>query len=197
MHRWNMWISIAAVCVLAAGCEFGVSDNSEALAPAPNTTGQTEQSSNSSTSNNSPAPTSSTTTAVAADAIDPSSVHWLGTNPSSWPVTSRLSVSIGGGKINLNYDAARTWPSKDGVNANPWVFVNRGGTWYAATFEYLRAGQTSKPTSTVRGDHIKVAPLNNFVPVSGEVYGFMVSTLARGGLRTIDERTNIVLATWP
>jgi hypothetical protein len=128
-------------------------------------------------------------------------VVWLHANVSGWPVTSGLSVRIGGGTVNLNYDAARSWPARNvqgtSVNANPWIFVNRGGTWYAATWEWLRPGQTAKPMGVVNGAHIKASPLGNFRPVSGETYGWMVSTLARGGERTLNERTNIVMARWP
>ena len=58
-------------------------------------------------------------------------------------------------------------------------FRQRDGVWYAATWEWLRPGQTSKPTSVVNGAHIKKSPLQDFRPVSGETYGFMVSGLAR------------------
>lgn len=125
-------------------------------------------------------------------------VVWLHENVSGWAQTSSLNVSIGGGSITLNYDKAKVWPARNGVNANPWVFVFRDGRWYAATFEWLRFGQTTKPTSTVRGDHIKKPPLNNFHPVSGEVYGFMVSGLARdNSTRNVRERTNVVMMRWP
>ena len=70
-------------------------------------------------------------------------------------------------------------PNGDGLNGNPWIFVFQDGTWYAATWEWLRFGQTAKSMSSVAGDHIKKAPLQDFHPVSGHVYGFMVSGLAR------------------
>jgi len=131
-----------------------------------------------------------------------SSVVFLHGNVSNWEVTGTLrSVSVSGNSITLDYDKARVWPGRNtagaSVNANPWILVNRNGTWYAATWEWLRVGQTSKSRAAVRGDHINVAPLNNFVPRSGETYGFMVSGLARSNVRNVLERTNVVMFTWP
>ncbi|WFB37312.1 hypothetical protein P3T73_06000 [Kiritimatiellota bacterium B12222] len=138
--------------------------------------------------------------------IDVGSVIFLDADVSGWAQTANLNASVSGGSIVLDYDQANSWPSasvraKDGssLNANPWVVVNVNGQWYAATFEWLKTGQTAKPTSVVtgRGGHIVQAPLNTFNPVSGQQYGFMVTTPARGGSRTINERSNISVVTWP
>lgn len=134
--------------------------------------------------------------------IDLSKVVWLHSNVSGWPETGTLSsVNIGGGSITLNYNKARSWPGVNeagaNVNANPWIFVNQGGTWYAGTWEWLRTGQTTKSSRSVNGDHIKKSPLNGFSPRSGETYGFMVSGLARTSRRNVQERTNIKMVRWP
>ena len=126
-------------------------------------------------------------------------VKFLHTDVSSWPVTASLSASVGG-TINMPYSKARVWPAVDGVNANPWVFVNVNGQWYAATFEWLRQGQTSKPKGVLdgsMGDHIKVAPLSSWRPHSGERIGLMVSGLARTKMRNVQERSNVSMVTWP
>jgi hypothetical protein len=76
----------------------------------------------------------------------------------------------------------------------------RDGKWYAATFEWLRPGQTSKPVGVLdgsKGDHIKRSPLSNWRPRKGERFGIMVSGLARGGARNVSERTNVQMVTWP
>lgn len=127
----------------------------------------------------------------------PAGTQWLYQNVSGWAVTASLTVTFSGSNINLNYDKAKVWPGVSGANANPWVFVNYGGTWYAATWEYLRPGQTSKPKAVVEGSHIKVAPLTSWRPSSGEQLGFMVSGLVRGGLKNVSERSNIYWTTWP
>ena len=117
------------------------------------------------------------------------SIKWLHTDVSSWPVTASLSASVGG-TINMPYSKARVWPAVDGVNANPWVIVNMNGQWYAATFEWFRFGQTSKPKGVLDGslgDHIKVSPLNRWRPRSGERFGLMVSGLARTKMRNVKD----------
>lgn len=125
-------------------------------------------------------------------------IHWLHTDVSGWAQTTSLNAGVGGGTINLSYGKARAWPAVDGVNANPWVIVNQNGQWYAATFEWLRFGQTAKPMSVLSGGgHIKVSPLSGWRPKSGERIGLMVSGLARTTMRNVKERSNVVMVTWP
>lgn len=128
-------------------------------------------------------------------------IKWLHTDVSSWPVTASLTANVDRGWINFPYSKSRTWPAVNGVNANPWVIVKwTDGRWYAATFEWLRFGQTSKPVGVLdgsRGDHIKKPPLSNWRPHSGERFGIMVSGLARDGTRNVLERSNVVMVTWP
>jgi len=132
-----------------------------------------------------------------------SQVVWLHTDVSDWRQTANLAeVYIQGDLIHLNYNKSKSWPavSYQGarVNANAWIFVEKGGTWYAGTWEWLRPGQTAKSVRAVRGDHIKASPLSNFVPRSGTQYGFMVSGLARtSDLHNVAERSNVVMFTWP
>lgn len=128
------------------------------------------------------------------------SIKWLHTDVSSWPETASMSASVGGSTINFPYSKSKVWPAVDGVNANPWVIVNMDGQWYAATFEWLRYGQTSKPKGVLdgsMGDHIKVSPLNRWRPHSGERFGIMVSGLARTSTRNVKERSNVSMVTWP
>lgn len=139
-------------------------------------------------------------------ALDLSKVKWLHTDVSDWQVTGKLnSVKVGSDSITLDYNKASFWPgvtitsSSNGqisVNANPWIFVKQNDTWYAATFEWMKVGQTTKSKRSVNGDHIKRSPLDTFVPKNGETYGFMVSGLARDSKRNIKERTNIVMYKW-
>ena len=144
-------------------------------------------------------PTTGTTTNSLWHPEITGTVKFLHTDVSSWPVTASLNASVGG-TINMPYSKAKVWPSVDGVNANPWVFVNLNGQWYAATFEWLRQGQTSKPKGVLdgsMGDHIKVPPLNRWRPRSGERIGLMVSGLARTKMRNVQERSNVSMVTWP
>ena len=147
----------------------------------------------------------STSGAAATDisvSADSAGVVWLHTDVSGWAQTASLGVSISGDTIRLKYDKTNVWPARvpltsTPLNANAWVFVRQNGTWYAATWEWLKPGQTSKATSSVNGHHIGRAPLQNFSPKSGEVYGFMVSGLARNATRNVYERSNVVMVRWP
>ncbi len=134
-----------------------------------------------------------------------SNVVWLDADVSGWPTSAKLTASISGDTVHLDYDKATAWPTastraKDGgaLNANCWVIAEREGQWYGGTFEWLKVGSTTRPVATVRGSgHITRPPLNTFVPISGEKVGFMVSTPARSSDRTINERSNISWITWP
>ena len=139
-----------------------------------------------------------------------SGVTWLHTDVSGWPVTTTLSVSFQGGTICLDYDKKDVWPSVaiprssgDGdvdVVANPWVFLEYGGQWYGATWEWLAVGSTCKNLSSVAGDHIKqfhVIP-EDWRPASGERLFFMVSALARfSDISNVQERSQFVEIVWP
>ncbi len=137
--------------------------------------------------------------------LDLGAVTWLHTNVSGWRVTARLeSVTFRGGQICLNHDRADAWPNGDingvVVAANPWVFIYQGNRWWGATWEWMRPGQTCKNQSSVAGDHIKRAPFDaasGWRPRSGQVLYFMVSGLARDGMRNAEERSNLVRVVWP
>jgi hypothetical protein len=137
------------------------------------------------------------------DPIDLNKVKWLHTDVSDWAVTAKLNaIKIGSSTITVDYDKACVWPgeSADGgepVNANPWVFVNLDGTWYGATWEWMKVCQTVKNLYAVDGSHIKVPPLDTWHPVSGETYYFMVSGLARSTQRNVLERSNLLKVIWP
>ncbi|MEX0919269.1 MAG: hypothetical protein WDZ64_00785 [Parcubacteria group bacterium] len=144
-------------------------------------------------------------------ASDFSNVVWAEIDVSDWEETAFLDVSISspafpGSSINLNYDNANDWPADfplgpdAELNANAWIFVYRNGSWHASTWEWMRYGQTERDTSnlyqpdaqgTLRG------VLNDFSATPGDVYGFMVSCLARSSTRNCQERSNVVMVTWP
>lgn len=196
MEKWILSAALMASMVCLSGCE--TSDGS------PETYwngGETTTAAAATNAEGEPVAAAPTASAGSVPS-DLSGVVFLHANVAGWPVTSSLNgVSVSGGNINLPYDKANVWPgvnhSGANVNANPWVIVFVDGVWYAATFEWFRVGQTSKPVSTVSGSHIKKAPLSNFVPVSGETYGFMVSGLARDSTRNVEERTNVRMYRWP
>ncbi len=143
-----------------------------------------------------------------ASSLDLSKVTWLHTKVAKWPQTSTLKVTIKAGSICLAFKDTRSWPSisilhtsgkyKVKVNANPWVFVKKGGKWYGGTWEWMAPGKVCKNKKAVAGDHIKVSPLTRWRPRSGETLYFMVSALARSGKRNnFAARTNVVKVVWP
>lgn len=132
-----------------------------------------------------------------------SDVVWLDTDVSGWSETAKLSsVSISGSTISLPFDKTNTWSTVyyDGadMNANPWIFIEKDGKWYASTWEWFKKGSYSKSTSAVAGDHMKKSEFSDsWKPTSGVRYGFMVSGLARLDKRNVSERSNIIMITWP
>ena len=140
------------------------------------------------------------------DELDLSEVVWLHQNVSSWPQTSTIiSASIGNPPMCINHTKLAQWPRADFstsgviVDSNAWVFGNINGTWYAATWEWFIPGEICKGL-TVNDFQTHVgglAPLNTWVPGSGEQIGFMVSTPARHGNGPVNERSNVVLLRVP
>lgn len=145
------------------------------------------------------APTPAPAPAPSPPPSELSSVTWLDPDISRWPETSRItSASIGNPPICIEHTKAGQWPVKDGVEGNPWIFVNLDGRWYAATYEWLAPGQTCKNINADNiGSHIGRAPLSSWRPKSGELVGLMVSARARFNADTVQERSNIVLVRWP
>ena len=106
----------------------------------------------------------------------------------------------------MDYDKANEWPvttiqgSSGAVEVvgNPWVFIKHEGQWYAATWEWLRPGQTCKDKNSVAGDHIKQSPFveMDWTPTPGQTYWLMVSAPARMGQMSVAERSNLLPLVW-
>ncbi|MCC5843636.1 MAG: hypothetical protein JJU05_05230 [Verrucomicrobia bacterium] len=195
-------VGLLVAVLFWSGCEFTTdeSDNSTfegtETTPAPN---------NPQEPNGEGGQDTSPPAATEGSPIDLGSVVWLDANVSGWAQTSNLRASLSGNSLRLDHNQASQWPNTrttasngGALNGNCWVLVNVGGTWYAATFDWMRTGQTSKSKNSVRGTggHIRQPPLNNWTPTPGETYGFMVTTPARTSERTINERSNVSMVTW-
>ncbi len=133
-------------------------------------------------------------------------VIWLHADVSGWEQTATIeSVTVAGGLIRFPYDKASSWPvlrqrATDGgpLVGNVWAIIPHAGQRYAVAWDWVRLGQKSKAIRSFRGsDGHMPAPLNNFQPVSGEQYGFFVSTAARGAERSGNKRSNVITITWP
>jgi hypothetical protein len=146
-----------------------------------------------------PTPVPSPGSGGGVDELDLRDVTFLHTDVSRWQVTSRVTrVKILESDLCIEHTKAGRWPVVDGVEGNPWVIARVNGRWYAATYEWLRGGQTCKGIDRNNiGPHTKVSPLDSWRPQSGETVGFMVSALARTGRGSVAERSNVVLVRWP
>ena len=134
----------------------------------------------------------------------PAGTNFLHADITNWKQTATLNASVSGGLIRLAYDKANSWPvlNQRAQNGGPlvgncWALIEQDGQWYATTWDWMREGQQSKSVNSFRGsDGHMPAPLQNFRPQSGERYGFIVSTAARGAERSGNERSNISWVTW-
>jgi hypothetical protein len=120
-------------------------------------------------------------------------VTFLGLDVSGWPQTATLTASMSGGKVTLNYDKASIWSAVDGAVANPWAIVDYNGQRYAATWEWLKPGQTLKDMSGKSwSGHFKRGELSGWEPTAGDRIGLFVSGLCRDSRRNVSERSNVV-----
>ena len=129
--------------------------------------------------------------------ININEVVFLDADVRAWAQTASLNASVNGGELRVPYSQAQQWPASTtapaNANANVWVIANIDGTWYGATFEWLRFGQQAKAFSAIRSTdgYINQSEFDGWEVTSGETLGIMVSTPARNGQRTINERSNI------
>lgn len=130
------------------------------------------------------------------DEIDLSTVTWDHTDVSGWPITHTVTITkFTKDRITWKYDSVPKWDAKDGLHANPWIIANIGGKWRAATWEWLRPGQSDKNMGGDKtfGNHIKKSAWpSDWDPAKGETVYFFVSGLARDSKRNSKERTNVI-----
>lgn len=133
------------------------------------------------------------------DEIDMNQVTYLHANVANWTVSSQVTkISISRSQICIFHTKQGAWPVFSSVEGNPWVIAKVNGRWYAGTYEWLKPGQACKGiTADNIGGHIKQAPLANWRPRLGEEVYFFVSTIARFGDRTSNERSNAKRTIWP
>ena len=130
-------------------------------------------------------------------------IVWLHPNVSGWKKTAVCNPQVAGNVINMEYDKKNVWPVAGTVDkgtvANCWIIFNYNNVWYAATWEWLRKGQTVKTLTDKLGSYIKKSPTvpTKWHPTSGEKIGLFVSGLCRDKNRNIEERSNVVWMTWP
>jgi len=108
--------------------------------------------------------------------------------PSSKPTPWQIKNLAGGSR------------EKDNAVGNFWLIQNVNGTFYATTMDYFRPNDFGNNWATeVFWKHLypKTSYVYPMTYKKGEIYGLMVTTLARQQWRTTNERSNIVLFTMP
>jgi hypothetical protein len=153
----------------------------------------------------------------AIDEIDPATITWMETcsaDVSGWAVTSRLEhVTIEGGyTVCLDHTKAGVWPTvrwgdtnetEEDFEGNPLIVALLDGKWYGAAWDWFGVGKTCKGITPIEfgRDQIRQSPLDASWPgpQSGDMVGWLVAAPCsnRIGLRSVLERSNIVLARWP
>lgn len=158
-----------------------------------------------------PRPSPAPGTDPTRDALDLNQVTFAkGANIASWPVTNTLrGVTLDRDRNTLTVDHAKAgqWPilpffddPEATVEGNIWFFANIGGQWYGGAGEWLRPGQTTKQVDLAQlgpDQFYDTEPLKSWIPRSGELVGFAVSTPARAGQWGEAERSNVILVRWP
>lgn len=147
------------------------------------------------------------------DQIDARTIIWL--NPASvdvsnWAVTSTVtSTSINNNTICINHTKAGQWPlvsideNPPNIEGNPMIVVKFNGQWYGAGFDWFGEGRTCKymPPDEMGRDQVRVSPMDSSWrgPQSGDLVGLLVSAPSsnRIPVRSVLERSNIVLVRWP
>jgi hypothetical protein len=126
-----------------------------------------------------------------------------------WPVTSTVtSTTTQDHNFCINHTMLGSWPTtpffgdpSTPLEGNQWVFANIGGKWYGGAADWYRPGQACKDVTrqNIGSDGFyNWEPLRSWSPAPGETFGVMDSTPARlyPDMRTIDQRTNVVLVKW-
>jgi hypothetical protein len=89
------------------------------------------------------------------------------------------------------------------VYANQWVFVNRDGIWYGGVAAWMRAWpqfcKRDYDQAFFQDSLGGKWPFTETVLHGGDIMGTMMSTPARAwpDMKTLDQRSNIVLVAWP
>jgi hypothetical protein len=157
------------------------------------------------------------------DDFDENNITWLhgasaafetSGHVADWDVTSTVTgTHFDYERLCVYHSKAGEWPEVLGIfsedpeapmEGNIWIIARVEGTWYAATFDYLRPGDECKfedwsPTGEGPGPStFSAEPLATWVPRTGEpVYMFMSTVARHEPLGPLHERSDYVQLTWP
>jgi len=129
---------------------------------------------------------------------------FLDGNPTDFDVNATLSNASVSGHRRVCLEFKKPHYTQEGkVDGNPWIFGNINGQWYAATFEWILAGQSGQcwnlewEGSQPPFVQTERQPLSTWRPGDGEQIYFMISSLCRAGCRGGPRgRSNVVRSTF-
>ena len=153
-------------------------------------------------------------------------IKWLhgNANISEWDRTSKITppdieIKLENGQVCITHSKAGQWPPKSAqakvdpivtepVEGNPWIIVPINGKGYAATYDWLRAGEPCHMLDVESleklynsdksfGKRTHKSPLTKWIPIPGDKVGLMVSGLIRNEVRNVQERSNMLIVTLP
>ena len=139
-------------------------------------------------------------------------VYVLGPNIGSWAQTATITNAYeDGSNLCVYHTKLGVWPTtaffgdtSTQVEGNQWVFMQKNGQWYGGAADWYRLGQACKGVDANSVGHDAFyqpnqEPLHSWVPQHGEVFGVASTTPARAwpDMKTLDQRTNVVLIKWP
>ena len=133
----------------------------------------------------------------------PKDLIWLDVNVSNWTKTAKCNCNVAGNAVSLDSDKKNIWPSAStvdgGCNANAWIIFDYNTKTYAATWEWLKKGQSIKKLTGKLGTYIKKNPPipASYHPKSNDKIGLFVSGLCRGSSSSVKERSNVTWIKWP
>ena len=152
------------------------------------------------------------------DGPNPENVVYPGANIGDWERTSQIlsiDIRINNGQVSIAHTKADQWnPTEsvgsssveDPVEGNAWIFVPLAdGKTYAAPYDWIGKADPDHMLDVETLDNFYkqlpvragVPELRNWVPLPGDKIGFMVSGLAKNGLKNVEERSNMLVVTLP
>jgi hypothetical protein len=132
-------------------------------------------------------------------------LQFLEKNIVNWPETAQIkSIEVTNETLCYDFSTNQVWPEIDPFNVwkttgNYWVIAYINNTWLASTYEWiLPALRCEEDNAHTIGAGTKQVPFTNWVPKSGELVGFMVSSVTRmGHSNGVQERSPIYWMRWP
>lgn len=132
-------------------------------------------------------------------------LQFLDKNIGAWPDTARIQgIEVTNENICYDFTSNQVWPEIEAfgnlkTTGNYWVIAYINNTWLASTYEWILPSlRCEEDNAHTIGAGTKQVPFTSWVPKSGELVGFMVSSVIRmGHSNGVQERSPIFWMRWP